>query len=207
MKTNFFAQLINFITDKLNRKSTVIVFVGDLVLESLQKTYEKWIKKSELIYIHTDMSQLQMYKNYDKLKFLFVGDSAENNCGKRDFESGKMYASKNKNRILESISNYRSRKIIIISTLRYSSACGISTELFTEFINHNTNTYFIGIKPFSFEGLNALTNFEKANIELIKNYPERIDLIDSNLESNKSDFPISITGKIIELVDKHLSSK
>ena len=207
MKPNLFARLINFITDKLKRKSTVIVFVGDLVLESLQKTYKDWIRKSEMIYIHTDMSQLQMYENYDKLKFLFVGDSAENNCGKRDFESGKMYASKNKNRILESISNYRSRKIIIISTLRYSSACGISTELFTEFINHNTNTYFIGIKLFSFEGINALTNFEKANIELIKNYPERIDLIDSNLESNKSDFPGGITGKIIELVDKHLSTK
>lgn len=207
MKTNLFTRLINFITDKLKRKSTVIVFVGDLVLESLQKTYKEWIRKSELIYIHTDMSQLQMYENYDKMKLLFVGDSAENNCGKRDFESGKMYALKNKNRILESISNYRSRKIIVISTLRYSSACGISTELYIEFINHNTNTYFIGIKPFSFEGLNALTNFEKANIELIKNYPERVDLIDSNLESNKSDFPGGITGKIIELVDKHLSTK
>ena len=164
MKTNLFTRLLNFITYKLKRKSTVIVFVGDLVLESLEKTYEKWIRKSEMIYIHTDMSQFQMYENYDKLKFLFVGDSAENNCGKRDFKSGKMYASKNKNRILESISNYRSRKIIIISTLRYSSACGISTELFTEFINHNTNTYFIGIKPFSFEGINALTNFDNANL-------------------------------------------
>jgi len=96
-------------------------------LESLQKTYKEWIRKSEMIYIHTDMSQLQMYENYDKLKKLFVGDSAENNCGKRDFESGKMYASKNKNRILQSISNHKSRKIIVISTLRYSSACGIST--------------------------------------------------------------------------------
>ena len=207
MKTNLFTRLLNFITYKLKRKSTVIVFVGDLVLESLEKTYEKWIKKSELIYIHTDMSQLQMYKNYDKLKFLFIGDSAVNNCGKRDFESGKTYASKNKNRILESISNYRSRKIIVISTLRYSSACGISTELYTELIKRNMNTYFIGIKPFSFEGLNALTNFDKANLELMKYYPEHVDLVDSNLESNNLDFPSSITGKIIELVDKHLSNK
>ncbi len=207
MKTNLFTRLINFITDKLKSKSTVIVFVGDLVLESLQKTYKEWIRKSEMIYIHTDMSQLQMYENYDKLKKLFVGDSAENNCGKRDFESGKMYASKNKNRILQSISNHKSRKIIVISTLRYSSACGISTELFTEFINHNMNTYFIGIKPFSFEGLNALNNFDKANLVLKKYYPEHVDLIDSNLESKKSDFPGSITVKIIELVDKHLSNK
>ena len=52
MKPNLFARLINFITDKLKRKSTVIVFVGDLVLESLQKTYKDWIRKSEMIYIH-----------------------------------------------------------------------------------------------------------------------------------------------------------
>jgi len=65
MKTNLFNRLIVFITCKLKRKSTVIEFVGDLVLESLQITYKEWIKKSELIYIHTDMSQLKMYENYD----------------------------------------------------------------------------------------------------------------------------------------------
>jgi|GEM_PF-66570 len=44
-------------------------------------TYKEWIKKSELIFIHTDMSQLKMYENYDKLKFLYVSvnDKKANN--------------------------------------------------------------------------------------------------------------------------------
>lgn len=207
MKTIIFTRLLSLLTGKIAGKSITIVFVGDLVLETLQQKYSEWVRKCEMIYIHTDMKQLKIYENYSKLKFLYVGDKTKNSCGKRDFESGVLYAFENKKRILGSLSNTKNGNIIIISTLRYSSACGISTELYKELFQNNTNTYFIGIKPFTFEGVNALTNFNKAYYELNKFNPELVKFIDSNYESDNSDFPANITKKIIELVDKQLLSK
>lgn len=204
MKTNLFTRLFEFFTNKKRKKDVIIIFVGDLVLETLQNKYREWIEKCDMLYIHTDMSQVQMYEKYESLICLYVGDSTENNCGKRDFESGKPYATNHKELIFSQINKHKYRKIILISTLRFSSACGVSTELYAELFQQNYKTYFIGIKPFLFEGVNSLSNYDKATTELSKYNLEQIVLIDSNNDSNRLSFPTSITDKIAELVDYQL---
>lgn len=204
MKTNLFIRLFEFFANIRSQKNVNIIFIGDLVLETLHTNYSKWIKECDMLYIHTDMSQVQMYEKYEKLKCQYVGDSTENNCGKRDFESGRTYAKNHKKLIFGEINKQKYRKIILISTLRYSSACGISTELYIELVQKKLKTYFIGIKPFTFEGVNSLSNYEKATSEITKYNPEHTIFIDPNDDSNKLSFPTDITGRIAELVDKQM---
>lgn len=204
MNTKLFLRIFEFFTSKKKQKSVIIIFVGDLVLETLENKYDDWIEKCNLLYIHTDMRQLRLYEKYEKLKCLYIGDSAQNNCGKREFESGKTYARNHKELIRTQINKYKFNKIIIISTLRFSSACGISTELYTGLVQPNYMTYFIGIKPFLFDGINSLNNYYKATIDLETHNNEHVVLIDSMNDTANASFLTSITDKIAELVDSQL---
>ncbi len=178
MKHNLFFRLFHFLFDKKQHNPILIVFVGDLVLETLHENYRKWTKKCEMCYIHTDMGQLQLYQQYEKLNCLYIGNVTKNHCGERDFESGR--------------------------TLRYSSACGISTELYVELSKRIDNLHFIGIKPLLFEGVKAINNFEDA-MKVID--AEKLTLIDPNSMSKEMNFTTFITSKIVDLVNKQLKVK
>jgi cell division GTPase FtsZ len=202
MKIKFFIHWFKIII--LNQKPVLVIFIGDLVLETLHNKYREWTRKSDLLYIHTDMSQVKMYEKFKKLKSLYVGDTTKNNCGKRDFDNGRAYAEKHDDQIFSEIDNRKYRKIVVVSTLKYSSACGISTELYARLIQKCYDIFFIGIKPFIFEGINSFNNYEKAIKILSINNFKNIDLIDPNDESNNLSFPSGIIGTIINLIDKQL---
>lgn len=201
MKHNLFFRLFHFLFDKKQHKPVLIVFVGDLVLETLHENYRKWTKKCEMCYIHTDMGQLPLYQQYEKLNCLYIGNVTKNHCGERDFESGRRYFLEAKEAIYKLICPEKYNKIVLVSTLRYSSACGISTELYVELSKRIDNLHFIGIKPLLFEGVKAINNFEDAMKEIDA---EKLTLIDPNSMSKEMNFTTFITSKIAELVNKQL---
>ncbi|MBP9017850.1 MAG: hypothetical protein KBG17_08945 [Paludibacteraceae bacterium] len=204
MKHNLFFRLFHFLFDKKQHNPILIVFVGDLVLETLHENYRKWTKKCEMCYIHTDMGQLQLYQQYEKLNCLYIGNVTKNHCGERDFESGRRYFLEAKEAIYKLICPEKYNKIVLVSTLRYSSACGISTELYVELSKRIDNLHFIGIKPLLFEGVKAINNFEDA-MKVID--AEKLTLIDPNSMSKEMNFTTFITSKIVDLVNKQLKVK
>ncbi len=204
MKHNLFFRLFHFLFDKKQHNPILIVFVGDLVLETLHENYRKWTKKCEMCYIHTDMGQLQLYQQYEKLNCLYIGNVTKNHCGERDFESGRKYFREAQEAINNQICPEKYNKIVLVSTLRYSSACGISTELYVELSKRIDNLHFIGIKPLLFEGVKAINNFEDA-MKVID--AEKLTLIDPNSMSKEMNFTTFITSKIVDLVNKQLKVK
>ena len=204
MKHNLFFRLFHFLFDKKQHNPILIVFVGDLVLETLHENYRKWTKKCEMCYIHTDMGQLQLYQQYEKLNCLYIGNVTKNHCGERDFESGRRYFLEAKEAIYKLICPEKYNKIVLVSTLRYSSACGISTELYIELSKRIDNLHFIGIKPLLFEGVKAINNFEKA-MKVIE--AEKLTLIDPNSMSKEMNFTTFVTDKIVELVNNRLKAR
>ena len=180
---NYFSELSLIIRPK----KVLLIFVGDLVLECLNESYDKWRKECEMLFIHTDMSQSKMYHRLKKLKHLYIGDDDfRNTCGKREFEEGKNYVDKNYNRIIKEIRKHKKGKIVLISTLRYSSACGITASLFSSLHGKGYQSYVIGIKPFAFEGKPAYENYSKA-IEALNFENNNITIIDSdNLKNDNS---------------------
>ncbi len=204
MKLNLFFRLFHFLFDKKQHKPLLIVFVGDLVLETLHENYRKWTKKCEMCYIHTDMGQLPLYQQYEKLNCLYIGNVTKNHCGERDFESGRRYFLEAKEAIYKLICPEKYNKVVLVSTFRYSSACGISTELYVELSKRIDNLHFIGIKPLLFEGVKAINNFEDA-IKVID--AEKLTLIDPNSMSKEMNFTTYATGKIVELVYNRLKAR
>lgn len=204
MKHNLFFRLFHFLFDKKQHNPILIVFVGDLVLETLHENYRKWTKKCEMCYIHTDMGQLQLYQQYEKLNCLYIGNVTKNHCGERDFESGRRYFLEAKEAIYKLICPEKYNKIVLVSTLRYSSACGISTELYIELSKRIDNLHFIGIKPLLFEGVKAINNFEVA-MKVID--AEKLALIDPNSMSKEMNFTAFVTSKIVELVNNRLKAR
>ena len=204
MKHNLFFRLFHFLFDKKQHNPILIVFVGDLVLETLHENYRKWTKKCEMCYIHTDMGQLQLYQQYEKLNCLYIGNVTKNHCGERDFESGRRYFLEAKEAIYKLICPEKYNKIVLVSTLRYSSDCGISTELYIELSKRIDNLHFIGIKPLLFEGVKAINNFEVA-MKVID--AEKLALIDPNSMSKEMNFTAFVTSKIVELVNNRLKAR
>lgn len=201
MITHIFRLLFGWISFKRRHDSVLLIFVGDLVLETLHENYRKWIKKCEMCYFHTDMGQLSLYQQYEKLNCLYIGNVTKNHCGERDFESGRRYFTEAKEAILNLITPEKYNKIVLVSTLRYSSACGISTELYVELSKRIDNLHFIGVKPLLFEGVKAINNFEEA-MKVID--AEKLTLIDPNSMSKEMNFTTFVTDKIVELVNNRL---
>ena len=191
---NYFSELSLIIRPK----KVLLIFVGDLVLECLNDKYDTWKKECDMLFIHTDMSQSKMYQRYKKLKHLYIGDDDfRNTCGKREFEEGKNYVDKNYNRIIKEIRKHKKGKIVLISTLRYSSACGITASLFSSLHGKGYQSYVIGIKPFAFEGKPAYENYSKA-IEALNFENNNITIIDSdNLKNDNS----VVSGLLFRLVN------
>ncbi len=144
MKLNLFIRFFHFLFNKKKYKPVLIVFVGDLVLETLHTHYRKWIKKCDMCYIHTDMGQLPLYQQYAELKCLYIGNITKNDCGKRDFESGRQYFMEAKEAIRNLLNVNKYDKIVLISALRYSSACGISPSLGI-YKKHKQNVQICGL--------------------------------------------------------------
>lgn len=207
MKYNLFFRLFYSLFDKKQHKPILIVFVGDLVLETLHVNYLKWTKKCEMCYIHTDMGQLPLYQQYEKLNCLYIGNVTKNHCGERDFESGRKYFREAQKAIYKKIRPERYNKIVLVSTLRYSSACGISTELYVELSKRIENLYFIGIKPLMFEGMKALNNFEQAINVINPMNDDKLTLIDPNSVPKEMNFMGFITTKIANLVNMQLKRR
>lgn len=204
MITRIFRLLFGCLSFKRRHDSVLLIFVGDLVLETLHENYRKWKKKCEMCYIHTDMGQLSLYQQYEKLNCLYIGNVAKNHCGERDFESGRKYFREAQEAIYNQIRPERYNKIVLVSTLRYSSACGISTELYVELSKKIENLHFIGIKPLLFEGVKAINNFEEA-IKVID--AEKLTLIDPNSMPKEMNFTGFITTRIAELVNMQLKRR
>ena len=204
MKYNLFFRLFYSLFDRKQHKTILLIFVGDLVLETLHENYRKWKKKCEMCYIHTDMGQLPLYQQYEKLNCLYIGNVTKNHCGERDFQSGRKYFRDAQEAIFNQIHPERYNKIVLVSTLRYSSACGISTELYVELSKRIDNLHFIGVKPLLFEGVKAINNLEEA-IKVID--AEKLTLIDPNSMSKEMNFTTFVTGKIVELVNNLLKTR
>ena len=204
MQLNLFIRFFHFLFNKKKYKPVLIVFVGDLVLETLHTHYRKWIKKCDLCYIHTDMGQLPLYKQYASLKCLYIGNITKNDCGKRDFDSGRKYFEDAKESIRNLLNPNKYNKIILISALRYSSACGISTELFIELKQSMNDVHFIGLKPLFLDGPNAINNFNQALSMINSINSDKIILIGPNAFPANMNFTDFITNKIAELVDKQI---
>ena len=204
MITRIFRLLFSWLSFKRRHDSVLLIFVGDLVLETLHENYRKWTKKCEMCYIHTDMGQLPLYQQYEKLNCLYIGNVTKNHCGERDFESGRKYFREAQKVIYKKIRPERYNKIVLVSTLRYSSACGISTELYIELSKRIDNLHFIGIKPLLFEGVKAINNFEVA-MKVID--AEKLALIDPNSMSKEMNFTAFVTSKIVELVNNRLKAR
>jgi hypothetical protein len=158
-------------------------------------------------YLHTDMGQLPLYEQYKRLKCMYIGNVLKNHCGERDFESGRTYFREAKEVIFNFLVPEKYNKIIIVTTLRFSSACGISTELFAELQQNVDNLQLIGIKPLQFEGMKALNNFEKAINLIGPDNDDKVCLIDPNTMPEERNLTDYITGKIAELIDNQLTSK
>ncbi len=158
-------------------------------------------------HLHTDMGQLPLYEQYKKLKCLYIGNVLKNHCGERDFESGRTYFGEAKDLIFKFLVPEKYNKIIIVTTLRFSSACGISTELFTALRQNVDKLQLIGIKPLQFEGVKALNNFEKAINLINPENDDKVSLIDPNSIPEEKSITDYITGEIAKLIDNQLTSK
>ncbi len=182
-----FKNCLLWISSIIRPKKVLLIFVGDLVLECLNDKYDTWKKECDMLFIHTDMNQSKMYLRFKKLKHLYIGDDDfRNTCGKREFEEGESYVDKNSDKILKELNKHKKKKIILISTLRYSSACGITASLFSSLHGKGYQSYVIGIKPFAFEGKPAYENYSKA-IEALNFENNNITIIDSdNLKNDNS---------------------
>ena len=190
------------ITSIICPKKVLLIFVGDLVLECLNEKYNTWRKECDMLFIHTDMSQSKMYQRFNKLKHLYIGDKDyRNTCGKREFDEGKNYVDKNYNRIIKEVRKYKNGKIVLISTLRYSSACGIAASLFSELCMIGFQVSITGVKPFKFEGIRAEHNFSKAMEMMSSNCSNNIDIIETEIDSQENNIISFIINKIIETID------
>jgi len=153
------------------------------------------------------MGQLPLYQQYEKLNCLYIGNATKNHCGERDFESGRKYFREAQEAIYNQIRPERYNKIVLVSTLRYSSACGISTELFVELKQSVDAVSFIGVKPLMFEGVKALNNFEQAINVINPMNDDKLTLIDPNSMPKEMNFTGFITTRIAELVNMQLKRR
>ena len=67
----------HFLFDKKNILTYTNCFLGDFVLETLHENYRKWTKKYEMCYIHTDMGQLPLYQQYERIELLVYQECYE----------------------------------------------------------------------------------------------------------------------------------
>ena len=186
---------------KSRRKKILLIFVGDLVLETLYTKYEEWKKQCNLIFIHTDKNLALKYKEFVELTDLYIGENETNSCGNRGFEDGINYAKANSKQIFKEINSYRNNKVLLISTLRYSSACGITSETYTQLNQNKYKTVVLGIKPLKFEGVNALSNCEKA-VEMMNTInSDGLIIIDPNTEMMDLNLVPFIVNKMSALID------
>ena len=200
-----FKNCLLWISSIIRPKKVLLIFVGDLVLECLNDKYDTWKKECDMLFIHTDMNQSKMYLRFKKLKHLYIGDDDfRNTCGKREFEEGKSYVYKNYDKILKELNKHKKKKIILISTLRYSSACGISVSLFSELCMKGFQVSIIGIKPFKFEGIRAECNFYKAMKE-IRNFQNNIEIIETEVDRQEHCIISFIINKIMETIDAKIN--
>jgi len=189
---------------KSRRKHILLVFVGDLVLETLHTKYEEWNKLCNLLFLHTDKNLALKYKEFVELTNLYIGDNETNSCGKREFEDGINYAKTNSKQIFKEINRYRNNKVILISTLRYSSASGITSELYNQLTQNNYKTVVLCIKPLKFEGVYALNNYEKA-VEMMNNLnSEGLIIIDPNTEMKDLNLVPFVVNKLSALIDNEI---
>jgi len=196
-----FKNFVSEISSIIRPKKVLLIFVGDLVLECLNDKYDTWRKECDMLFIHTDMSQAKMYQRFKKLKHLYIGDDDfRNTCGKREFEEGESYVDKNSDKILKELNKHKKKKIILISTLRYSSACGITTSLFSYLHDKGYYASVIGIKPFAFEGKSAFENYNKA-IEVMDLWKDKITIIEPCDKSYNSFFISQILNTIIDSIN------
>jgi len=197
-----FKNCLSKITTIIRPKKVLLIFVGDLVLESLNEKYDKWRKECDMLFIHTDMSQSIMYQRFKKLEHLYIGDDDfRNTCGKREFEEGRSYVEKNFDKIFNKVRKYKKGKILLISTLRYSSACGITASIFSELCMTGFQVSIIGVKPFKFEGIRAVHNFSKAMEVMRRNCQNNIEIIETEIDSKEYIIISFIINKIIETID------
>lgn len=203
MKLSFKHFLTRLFTYKLRSKDILLVFVGDLVMETLENKYKYWRKKCDLMYLHTDNNQAQLYSKYSDVKMLYIGDvGVENHCGRREFEDGVNYFQAGKELVFKEIKT--PKKTVIVSSLRYSSACGISAGLFADLCRKNLNVSFIGIKPFGFEGKCAANNYSKATELMNQAGCNNVAIIDPNNQKAEIKIMFYIKNKLIELVEKEI---
>ncbi|GEM_PF-2875916 len=189
---------------KSRRKQILLIFVGDLVLETLHTKYEEWNKQCNLLLLHTDLNLSLKYKEFVEMNNLYIGDNETNSCGKRGFEDGINYAKTNSKLIFKGINKYRNNKVILISTLRYSSASGITSELYTQLTQNNYKTVVVGIKPLKFEGVNALSNCEKA-VEMMNTVNSQgFIIIDPNTEMKDLNLVAFVVNKLSALIDNEI---
>ena len=196
-----FKNFVSEISSIIRPKKVLLIFVGDLVLECLNDKYDTWKKECDMLFIHTDMSQSKMYQRYKKLKHLYIGDKEyRNTCGKREFEEGESYVDKNSDKILKELNKHKKKKIILISTLRYSSACGITASLFSSLHGKGYDSSVIGIKPFAFEGKSAFENYNKA-IEEMNFENNNITIIVSDNQRNDNKVVSDILFRLANTVE------
>ena len=196
-----FKNCLLWISSIIRPKKVLLIFVGDLVLECLNDKYDTWKKECDMLFIHTDMSQSKMYLRFKKLKHLYIGDDDfRNTCGKREFEEGESYVDKNSDKILKELNKHKKKKIILISTLRYSSACGITASLFSSLHGKGYDASVVGIKPFTFEGKSAFENYNKA-IEEMNFENNNITIIVSDNQRNDNKVVSDILFRLANTVE------
>lgn len=171
MKTYFnpIRQIINlFYPSKL-----VLVFVGDLVYDVLEKNYKRWSKHCRFIYITTDKNSLKLCPHSKSIHKIYIGDYEAYSCGKRRYEDGFHYAFMNNKRIVDEIKKRKPVKVMFIAKMGYSSSAGITAFMYNELLELGIPTKAYVFRPMPFEGMLAMENFTKAQL-FMRKYPHHI---------------------------------
>ncbi len=162
--------LINLLRNlfrKQNKKNRLLIFIGDYACSFLNLHHYDLIRNSYILAISTDYEHLKTCSNINQFDKLFIGKEQKYHCGKRDFESGIIYAKHSEKQFIKSVKSRPAKEIFIVGALRYCSASGVITELSEICKKHKISIKHIVSTPLKSEGILAIRNSKQA-LENIK---------------------------------------
>ncbi len=197
-------KLFRNIFRKQQKKDRLLIFIGDYACSFVNLHYYDLIKNSYILAISTDYEHLKTCNNINQFDKLFIGKEQKYHCGKRDFESGIIYAKHFEKQFIKSIKSRPAKDIFIVGALRYCSASGVISELSEICKKHKITTKHIVSIPLQSEGVLALDNSKRA-LAIIKEYTAHLQIVNcedvKNNNENKS-FIKSINQSFLSILNK-----